>query len=326
MTRVLVAGGAGYIGSHTVKELRRQGFEIVVFDDLSTGKREFVRESELVVGDLEDREDVRTVFKTGRIDAVLHFASLIQVGESYVHPRRYYTQNLSSSLNLLDAMLESGVGSAIFSSSAAVYGVPRQIPIPEDHPLSPFNPYGQTKFFVEQILRDYDRAYGLKFISLRYFNASGADPDGELGECHNPETHLIPNLLAAAMGRKDHLEIYGTDFPTPDGTAIRDYIHVSRPGLGPRPGPPQAPGRAEERLHQPRDEPGILRPRDHRRGREDPRPEGPQSRCRGGRRRSGPPRLQGQGRESPRLGNQALGDRDDHRNRPEVARVAIAPG
>jgi UDP-glucose 4-epimerase len=227
MSRILVAGGAGYIGSHTVKELRRQGYEIVVFDNLSTGRRESVRSDELVVGDLEDRDDVRRVFQGGRIDAVLHFASLIQVGESYTHPRKYYTQNLSSSLNLLDAMLAAGVRAFIFSSSAAVYGVPRQIPIPEDHPLSPFNPYGQTKFFVEQILRDYDRAYGLKFISLRYFNASGADPDGEMGECHDPETHLIPNLLFAAMGRKERLEIYGTDFPTPDGTAVRDYIHVS---------------------------------------------------------------------------------------------------
>jgi UDP-glucose-4-epimerase GalE len=227
MSRILVAGGAGYIGSHTVKELRRQGFEVVVFDNLSTGRREFVRDTELVVGDLENREEVRAVFRGGGIAAVLHFASLIQVGESYVQPRKYYTQNLSSSLNLLDAMLEAKVHAFIFSSSAAVYGVPRRIPIPEDHPLQPFNPYGQTKFFVEQILRDYDRAYGMKFISLRYFNASGADPDGEMGECHDPETHLIPNLLFAALGRKDFLEIFGTDFQTPDGTAVRDYIHVT---------------------------------------------------------------------------------------------------
>jgi UDP-glucose-4-epimerase GalE len=227
MSRILVTGGAGYIGSHTVKELRRRGFDVLVFDNLSTGRRELVRDAELVVGDLEDREAVRDVFRRGPIAAVLHFASLIQVGESYVHPRRYYTRNLGSSLNLLDAMLDAGVKAFIFSSSAAVYGAPREIPIPEDHPLSPFNPYGQTKAFVEQILRDYDRAYGLKFVSLRYFNASGADPDGGLGECHDPETHLIPNLLAAALGRKDRLEIFGTDFPTPDGTAVRDYIHVS---------------------------------------------------------------------------------------------------
>jgi UDP-glucose 4-epimerase len=227
VNRVLVTGGAGYIGSHTVKQLRRQGFEVVVFDNLSSGRREFVRDAELIVGDLEDRNDVLNLFQTKEIDAVLHFASLIQVGESYVHPRKYYTQNLSSSLNLLEAMLEAGVKRFIFSSSAAVYGIPRRSPIPEDHPLDPFNPYGQTKFFVERILQDYDRAYGLKFISLRYFNAAGADPEGQMGECHDPETHLIPNILLAALGKKDRLEIYGTDFPTPDGTAVRDYIHVT---------------------------------------------------------------------------------------------------
>jgi len=227
MSKILVAGGAGYIGSHTVKELRKQGFNIIVFDNLSTGRREFVRDAELIVGDLEDKDSIRRVFKSSNIDAVLHFASLIQVGESYVHPRKYYTQNLSSSLNLLEVMLEAGVRAFIFSSSAAVYGIPKQIPIPEDHPLDPFNPYGQTKFFVERIIQDYDRAYGLKFISLRYFNASGADPDGELGECHDPETHLIPNILLAALGKKEGLDLFGTDFPTPDGTAIRDYIHVT---------------------------------------------------------------------------------------------------
>jgi UDP-glucose-4-epimerase GalE len=227
VSRVLVAGGAGYIGSHAVKELRRQGFEVVVFDNLSTGRRELVGDAELVVGDLENRNDVLDFFRTREIAAVLHFASLIQVGESYVHPRKYYTQNLSSSLNLLEGMLEAGVKRFIFSSSAAVYGIPQRIPIPEDHPLNPYNPYGQTKYFVERILQDYDRAYGLKFISLRYFNASGADPEGGLGECHDPETHLIPNILLTALGRKPQLDIFGTDFPTPDGTAVRDYIHVT---------------------------------------------------------------------------------------------------
>jgi len=227
MNRVLVAGGAGYIGSHTVKELRKQGFEVVVFDNLSTGRREFVGDAELVVGDLENKSDVMGLFRSREISAVLHFASLIQVGESYVHPHKYYTQNLSSSLNLLEAMLEAGVKRFIFSSSAAVYGIPRSIPITEEHPLDPFNPYGQTKFFVERILQDYDRAYGLKFISLRYFNAAGADPEGRLGECHDPETHLIPNILLALLGKKERLEIFGTDFPTPDGTAVRDYIHVT---------------------------------------------------------------------------------------------------
>jgi len=227
MKKVLVTGGAGYIGSHTGKELKNQGFEVVVFDNLSNGKKESVRGGQLVVGDLQDRDAVRRVFKSGDIAAVLHFASLIQVGESFLDPGKYYSQNLISSLNLLEAMLEAGVKYFIFSSSAAVYGVPRQIPITEDHPLLPVNPYGQTKFFVEKILQDYDRAYGLKFISLRYFNAAGADPDGELGEMHNPETHLIPNILSAILGKKECLEIFGTDFPTPDGTAVRDYIHVT---------------------------------------------------------------------------------------------------
>jgi len=227
MKKVLVTGGAGYIGCHTAKELLKQGFEVVVFDNLSNGKKEFVLGGELIVGDLLDKDAVRRVFRSGDIAAVLHFASLIQVGESYLDPRKYYGQNLISSLNLLEAMLEAGVRSFIFSSSAAVYGTPLHIPIPEDHPLLPFNPYGQTKFFVEKILQDYDRAYGMKFISLRYFNAAGADPDGEMGEMHNPETHLIPNILLAILGKKEYLEIYGTDFPTPDGTAVRDYIHVT---------------------------------------------------------------------------------------------------
>jgi UDP-glucose 4-epimerase len=227
MSQILVAGGAGYIGSHTVKELRTRGYDVVVFDDLSGGRRDFVRDAELVVGDLCDKEAVRAAFQGRDIAAVLHFASLIQVGESYVHPRRYYTRNLISSLNLLDALLEAGVRTMIFSSSAAVYGIPIRIPVTEDHPLNPFNPYGQTKYMVERILQDYDRAYGLKFVSLRYFDASGADPDGTLGECHDPETHLIPNILRAATGRIEALDIFGADFPTPDGTAIRDYIHVS---------------------------------------------------------------------------------------------------
>jgi UDP-glucose-4-epimerase GalE len=227
MSKVLVTGGAGYIGSHTTKELLKQGFEVVVFDNLSSGNKEFVLGGGLIVGDLMDKAAIRKVFKSGDIAAVLHFASLIQVGESYVDPRKYYAQNLISSLNLLDVMLEAGVKSFIFSSSAAVYGTPRQIPIPEEHPLLPINPYGQTKFFVEKILQDYDRAYGLKFVSLRYFNAAGADPDGTLGEMHNPETHLIPNILSTIRGKKEYLEIYGTNFPTPDGTAIRDYIHVT---------------------------------------------------------------------------------------------------
>jgi UDP-glucose 4-epimerase len=227
--KVLVAGGVGYIGSHTVKALLGSGFETVVFDDLSTGRRELVVPGcRLVVGDLLDREAVRNVFReNGDIAAVLHFASLIQVGESYRDPGKYYRHNLGTSLNLLEAMLEAGVGRFVFSSSAAVYGLPRAQPIPEDHPLEPFNPYGATKSMVERILTDFDRAHGLRFVTLRYFNAAGADPDGALGEMHDPETHLIPNILLSALGKRPALGIFGTDFPTPDGTAVRDYVHVA---------------------------------------------------------------------------------------------------
>ena len=225
--RILVAGGAGYIGSHTVKELIREGFEVKILDNLSTGKKELVQGGELIVGDLNDKNSLRKAFNSRDIQAVLHFASLIQVGESYTNPHKYYTHNLFSSLHLLEAMLEYGVKLFIFSSSAAVYGIPREIPIPESHALNPINPYGQTKLFVEKILQDYEKAYGIKFISLRYFNAAGADPDGQLGEMHQPETHLIPNLLLFLLGRKKTFELYGTDFPTPDGTAVRDYIHVT---------------------------------------------------------------------------------------------------
>jgi UDP-glucose-4-epimerase GalE len=225
--KVLVCGGAGYIGSHAVKSLLREGFEVVIFDNFSSGRRELVRGGEVVRGDLDDREQIGRVFRTHRLDAVLHFASLIQVGESYLNPRKYYTHNLSTSLNLFDAMLEAGIKKIIFSSSAAVYGAPREIPITESHPLSPINPYGHTKLFVERILEDYDKAYGLKFISLRYFNAAGADPENQLGEMHDPETHLIPNIFLFLLGRKPAFELYGTKFPTADGTAIRDYIHVT---------------------------------------------------------------------------------------------------
>jgi UDP-glucose-4-epimerase GalE len=225
--KVLVAGGAGYIGSHTVKELLREGYEVVVFDNFSTGKKELLVGGELVEGDLMDKDSIKETIRSKGIGAVLHFASLIQVGESYTNPLKYYTHNLTSSLNLLDAVLEAKVNAFIFSSSAAVYGIPLHIPIPENHPLNPVNPYGQTKVFVEKILEDYERAYGLKFISLRYFNAAGADPDGLLGEMHKPETHLIPNILLFLLGKKKGLDVYGTDFPTEDGTAIRDYIHVT---------------------------------------------------------------------------------------------------
>ncbi|MBN1940134.1 MAG: UDP-glucose 4-epimerase GalE [Candidatus Aminicenantes bacterium] len=227
MRRVLVAGGAGYIGSHTVKELLRSGFEPVVFDNLSSGHREAAGRAEFILGDLNNEDEIAAAFKGGGFSAVLHFASLIQVGESYLNPRKYYRHNLVTSLNLLAGAIESGVRDFIFSSSAAVYGMPRETPIREDHPLEPINPYGWTKLMVEQILQDYDRAYGLKFVSLRYFNAAGADPEGALGERHDPETHLIPNVLRAAAGNGPILRVFGTDFPTSDGTAVRDYIHVT---------------------------------------------------------------------------------------------------
>ena len=225
--KILVAGGAGYIGSHTAKELIKEGFEVVVFDNFSTGKKELLVGGELFEGDLMDKESIKKALVSKNIEAVLHFASLIQVGESYADPRKYYTHNLITSLNLLDVTLEAGVKYFVFSSSAAVYGEPLQNPIPESHPLNPFNPYGQTKFFVEKVIQDYERAYGLKFISLRYFNAAGADPEGHLGELHDPETHLIPNILLFLLGKKKKFEIFGTDFPTKDGTAVRDYIHVT---------------------------------------------------------------------------------------------------
>jgi UDP-glucose-4-epimerase GalE len=225
--KVLVCGGAGYIGSHTVKNLIAEGYKVVVLDNLSSGRRELLLGGEFVQADLADTEALRRSFRAHDFGAVLHFASLIQVGESYLDPQKYYLQNLLTSLNLLGAMLEARVKRLIFSSTAAVYGIPETIPIPESHPLNPFNPYGRTKLFVEQIMRDYEAAYGLKFISLRYFNAAGADPDGRLGEMHSPETHLIPNALLTVLGRRTSLDLFGKDFPTPDGTAIRDYIHVT---------------------------------------------------------------------------------------------------
>lgn len=225
--KILVTGGAGYIGSHAVKELIREGLEVVVFDNFSSGKRELVPDGKVVEGDLQNISDIENVFRTHDIQGVVHFASLIQVGESFSDPQKYYRQNLITSLNLLQTMLQKSVRLFIFSSSAAVYGNPEQIPISESHPLNPTNPYGMTKYFIEKILLDYERAYGLKFISLRYFNAAGADPEGRLGEMHEPETHLIPNILLFLLRKKESFDLFGTDFSTPDGTAVRDYIHVT---------------------------------------------------------------------------------------------------
>jgi UDP-glucose 4-epimerase len=224
---VLVTGGAGYIGSHTAKELSKKGYEVIIFDNFSSGDEDLVLKGELIRGDLRSKEEIQAVFEHHQIDAVLHFAALIQVGESLTDPHKYYSHNLTTSLNLLEAMLRHGVKYCVFSSSAAVYGEPRKIPLEEDHPLDPINPYGVTKFMVERILQDYDRAYDLKYVTLRYFNAAGADPEGQLGEKHHPETHLIPSILLHLLGKKEEFEVYGRDFPTPDGTAIRDYIHVT---------------------------------------------------------------------------------------------------
>ncbi|MBD3414583.1 MAG: UDP-glucose 4-epimerase GalE [Candidatus Aminicenantes bacterium] len=226
---VLVSGGAGYIGSHTTKSLIKHGFDPIILDNFSSGKKQLVPQgtSQIIEKDLKDKKGILEIFQKHEIKAVLHFASLIQVGESYTDPHQYYSANLINSLNLLEAMLKTEVKYFIFSSSAAVYGTPNQIPISESHSVNPVNPYGRTKLMIEEILKDYQRAYGLQFVSLRYFNAAGADPDTELGEMHDPETHLIPNVLLSLLDRNRKLEIFGTDFPTKDGTAIRDYIHVT---------------------------------------------------------------------------------------------------
>ena len=224
---ILVVGGAGYIGSHMVKILLGEGYRVVTLDNLSTGYRDAVVGGEFIEADLADRGQLEQLFSGETIDAVMHFASFIQVGESVREPAKYYANNVANTLNLLDTMRNHGVNKFIFSSSAAVYGEPIRVPIDEDHPKQPLNPYGRTKLMVEQILADYDLAYGLKSVSLRYFNAAGADPDGRLGERHEPETHLIPLVLQAASGRRENVQVFGRDYDTPDGTGIRDYVHVA---------------------------------------------------------------------------------------------------
>lgn len=224
---ILVVGGAGYIGSHMVKQLRQAGYAVAVVDDLSSGRREAVLAAPLHVGDIGDAGFVSALLAQVRPAAVMHFASFIQVGESVADPGKYYRNNVTATQVLLDAMRAQGIDRFIFSSTAAIFGDPLYTPIDEAHPKAPINPYGRSKWFVEQMLDDYDRAYGLKSVCLRYFNAAGADPEGELGECHEPETHLIPLILQVASGRRPHITVYGEDYPTPDGTCIRDYIHVS---------------------------------------------------------------------------------------------------
>lgn len=225
--QILVAGGAGYIGSHTAKELARSGYEPVVLDNLCHGHRWAVRWGSLETVDLADLEGLRNVFKKYRIGAVIHFAAFAYVGESMNAPSEYFRNNVVNTLNLLDQMREHGVSNIVFSSTCATYGTPQRTPIAEDHPQHPVNPYGESKLMVERILKWYGAAYPLSWTALRYFNAAGADPDGEIGEVHSPETHLIPRAIAAAHLDLPELELFGTDYETPDGTAVRDYIHVT---------------------------------------------------------------------------------------------------
>ena len=226
MKRVLVTGGAGYIGSHTAKALAIHGFEPVVLDNMSSGHRWAVRWGPLVEGDIADSQLVRDVIRHHRIQSVVHFAANAYVGESVVQPRKYFHNNVTNTLSLLHTVMDSGVRDVVFSSTCATYGQPQSLPIAEDHPQAPVNPYGESKLFVERALRWYGDAYGLRFVCLRYFNAAGADPEGEIGECHDPETHLIPLAIRAAQGSHPALKIFGTDYETSDGTAVRDYIHV----------------------------------------------------------------------------------------------------
>ena len=224
--KVLVAGGAGYVGSHTCKALAASGFVPVVYDNLSTGYRHFVRWGPLIEGDLLDKGALERAFTDHRPVAALHFAACAYVGESMEDPAKYYSNNVVGALHFMNAAREGGNVPIVFSSTCAVYGKARTVPISEDALLSPVSPYGRTKLAIEQALSDYDAAYGLRSICLRYFNASGCDPDGEVGESHDPETHLVPRAILAAMKRLVELTIFGDDYPTPDGTAIRDYVHV----------------------------------------------------------------------------------------------------
>ncbi len=224
--KILVVGGAGYIGSHMVKMLLDQGHRVIVFDNLSSGYRDAVLGGTFVKGDLADKNKLDDVFARLMPEAVMHFASHIQVGESVMHPGKYYFNNFTNTMNLLDTMVKHDVRHFIFSSTAAIFGEPEYAPIDELHPKNPLNPYGRSKLMVEQVLVDYERAYGLKSVCLRYFNAAGADPDGMLGERHEPETHLIPLVLQAISGKRPSIQIFGRDYDTPDGTCVRDYIHV----------------------------------------------------------------------------------------------------
>ncbi|NEQ64287.1 MAG: UDP-glucose 4-epimerase GalE [Symploca sp. SIO1B1] len=227
---ILVTGGAGYIGSHTVLALLRAGYNVVILDNLEYGHREVVEnvlKVPLIVGDINHRPTLDQLFASYNITAVMHFAAYIAVGESVKDPAKYYRNNVSGTLTLLEAMVAANVKQIVFASTCSIYGMPQQVPMTEEHPIGPINPYAMTKRIVEQILSDFDRAYNLRSVVFRFFNASGANPEGLLGEDHNPETHLIPLVLFTALGKRDSISIWGTDYPTPDGTCLRDYIHVS---------------------------------------------------------------------------------------------------
>jgi len=224
---VLVIGGAGYIGAHTCKALAAAGYKPVTFDNLSTGYEDFVKWGPLVKGEIADTAAIRQAIETHNIEAIIHFAALAFIGESVSHPQDYYETNVAGSLSVLKAMRQTGIDKIVFSSTCAVYGQPERIPVTEREAPASITPYGASKLMVEQIMRDFRSAYGLKFIALRYFNASGADPDAEIGELRDPETHIIPRAMMALQGYLDDFQVFGTDFPTPDGTAVRDYIHVT---------------------------------------------------------------------------------------------------
>ena len=227
MKNILVVGGAGYIGSHMCKYLANNGYNPIVLDNLVHGHRQAVKWGAFIEGSIGDSKLIRHAFSEYQIAAVMHFAAFCYVDESVTDPGKYYRNNVANTLNLLEVMVEKNVNNFIFSSSCATYGEPVEIPVTEQHPQNPINPYGRTKLMIEQILEDFKSAYGLEYVSLRYFNAAGADPDGELGEDHNPETSLIPLVLQVALGQKDKINVFGDDYSTQDGTCIRDYIHIN---------------------------------------------------------------------------------------------------
>lgn len=227
MEKILVSGGAGYIGSHVVKDLIKKGYDVIVIDNLEKGHKSAVKSNHFYKVDLRDKKSLEEIFENFKIKGVLHFAAASLVGESMVNPGKYYENNILGGLNLLECMVKYNVNIFIFSSTAGVYGEPKIIPIPEEHPTIPTNVYGSSKLMFEEILKWYNKIFGVRYISLRYFNAAGCDLEGDLGEDHRPETHLIPLVLKTALGQRDYVEIYGTDYPTPDGTCIRDYIHIS---------------------------------------------------------------------------------------------------